>query len=354
MSFRFTAGEEAKVNMKTLALFAIIVASGRAWAQDYPRLELSAGYSYGSVDTQGYGNQRDAQGWSGSVAANLKKWVGAEAEVSSRFNALSFDYQGNSLTVNSRYYTFLFGPRFAYRTGKVTPFVHGLFGLDRSPAFVNTVYDPLTGTSVSPYSNGLAAVAGGGFDYAISRRLAFRSQADYLFRRSSTLTPTPNNFRVMAAIVFTFGQTESLQARRHTDTPVMAQSPSSPQPTSIQQQAETGSNTVRYSPVENTQTVEPSVEGAKLPVEPRTSMPQTSAASPVLRATVEPSVIKETAPVVSRSAPAQTVASASLEASPHSIVISQPIQSQTTSPQQESLGEVARRYRAQKRENVQN
>src|SRR3954452_18920924 len=106
--------------MRAMVLFAMIVGSCCSWAQDYPRLELSAGYSYGSVDTQGYGNQRDAQGWSGSVAANLKKWVGVEGEVSSRFNSLSFDYKGNSLTVNSRYYTFLFGPRFAYRTGKVT------------------------------------------------------------------------------------------------------------------------------------------------------------------------------------------------------------------------------------------
>src|SRR5512147_2585525 len=125
--------------MKSLALFAMIVASCCSWAQDYPRLELAAGYSYGSVDTQGYGTQRDAQGWSGSLTANLKKWVGVETEVSSRFQTLNFDFQGNSLAVDSRYYTFLAGPRFAHRKGKATPFVHGLFGLNRSLAYENTV-----------------------------------------------------------------------------------------------------------------------------------------------------------------------------------------------------------------------
>src|SRR3954470_1766427 len=212
--------------MRALALFATIVVSCCSWAQDYPRLELSAGYSYGSVDTQGYGTQRNAQGWSGSLTANVKRWVGVESEVSSRFQTQDFTFQGNSLSVASRDYTFLFGPRFAHRKGKATPFVHGLFGLSRSLSYDSTVIDALTGTSVTPYVNGVGAVAGGGFDYAISRRLAFRSQADYFFtRQASLLTPTPNNFRVLAAIVFTFGQSESPYARQRTNAPVVASAP---------------------------------------------------------------------------------------------------------------------------------
>ena len=153
--------------MKFLATI-LLLASSMLLAQDYPRVELSAGYSYGTVDTQGYGNN-NAQGWSGSIAANLKRWVGVEAEVSSRFQTFDFNLGNTGLQVNSRYYSVLGGPRFAHRTGKVTPFVHALFGLDRGLDYGATVVDPVTGASITPYVNGIAAVPGGGFDYAVSR-----------------------------------------------------------------------------------------------------------------------------------------------------------------------------------------
>jgi hypothetical protein len=302
---------------------------------------------------------------------------------------LTFDYQGTSLTVNSRYYTFLAGPRFAYRKGKVTPFVHGLFGLDRSPVFGDTTYDPANQTSISPYGNGFAALAGGGFDYAISRRLTFRSQGDYLFHQTAFATPTANNFRVMAAIVFTFGQTESsAYARRHTNPTVMAQSHSIP--AADQRVSEPVAVPAPNPDVENAQVVQPAAEpvvaAVQVPAEPQIPMPMVPAASPTLVAKVEPPVINTTPTVVSQQppppaaivpvpvvaakavapppvitpapavvsqptapAPVQAVASASIVTGPNSVVISQgPAQWQASSQQEESLGDVARRYREKK------
>ena len=157
-----------------------------------------------------------------SFAANLRRVAGRGS--GSQFTLPEFRFffpRETLLVVQSRYYTFLGGPRFAHRAGKATPFIHGLVGLNRSLDYSSTVYDPATGTSVTQYTNGMAAVAGGGFDYALSHHLAFRSQADYFFtRQASTYSPTPNNFRVMAAIVFTFGQSESPVARQRAETPV--------------------------------------------------------------------------------------------------------------------------------------
>jgi hypothetical protein len=349
--------------MKSLALLVIIVTGCCSWAQDYPRLELAAGYSYGSVDTQGYGTQRDAQGWSGSLTANLKRWVGVETEVSSRFQTFSFDYQGNSLALDSRYYTFLAGPRFAHRRGKMTPFVHGLFGLNRSLSYGTTVFDPVTGTSMTPYVNGMAAAAGGGFDYAISRRLAFRSQADYFFtRQAGPYTPTPNNFRVMAAIVFTFGQTESVYARKNSEASVVAKTSAPVQATPVEQVGAT-TTTLRASDSspEKEQITGPAPIGAPAPTAPEMPINTASARSIELIAKVEPIASKPDVIVAQPTAPAPaltrtpTDASSPLLKSPHSVIVSQEVdQSQPTAKVEESLGDIARRYREQKRHNMQN
>jgi hypothetical protein len=320
---------------------------------------LSAGYSYGSVDTQGYGTQRDAQGWSGSLTANLKKWAGVEAEVSSRFQTFNFNFQGNPLAVDSRYYTFLVGPRFAHRKGKVTPFVHGLFGLDRSLAYDNTVYDPASGSSVTPYVNGIAAAAGGGFDYAISRRLAFRSQADYFFtRQPASFSPTPNNFRVMAAIVFTFGQTESAYARRKSEVPVVAES-SAPVQAAPTERPVAASFTSQNSEIALDKAPIPELAESvpAAPVAPQMPIAIASARSNELIANVQPVTRKATNAFVPQPvAPVQvhTAAVSAVNSSPNSPIVAQaPRQLPQTLNSEESLGDIARRYREQKRRNAQ-
>jgi hypothetical protein len=255
--------------------------------------------------------------------------------------------------------------------------------------FGDTTYDPANQTSISPYGNGFAALAGGGFDYAISRRLTFRSQGDYLFHQTAFATPTANNFRVMAAIVFTFGQTESsAYARRHTNPTVMAQSHSIP--AADQRVSEPVAVPAPNPDVENAQVVQPAAEpvvaAVQVPAEPQIPMPMVPAASPTLVAKVEPPVINTTPTVVSQQppppaaivpvpvvaakavapppvitpapavvsqptapAPVQAVASASIVTGPNSVVISQgPAQWQASSQQEESLGDVARRYREKK------
>jgi hypothetical protein len=360
--------ESKGINMKTFALFMVTLATRCCYAQDYPRFELSAGYSYGSVDTQGYGTQREAQGWNGSFISNLRRFVGVEAEANGSYDALTYDFQNTSLTANSRYYTFLLGPRFAYRKGKTVPFVHALFGVDRAPAYDNTVYDPLSATATTPYVTGLASAIGGGFDYAISHRLAFRTEADYLFTRHAALiSPTANNFRVQASIVFTFGQRESLNARRRTSEPVLAQlpvpSPSQPAiaaPVEAAQIQMTANDTTSVSnttvqsanPIPQTPPVVPEMPLAKAYAASPADVPTaagTVVAAPSVATTTERPVSKAVSQQPTATQATAVVASNSQSVGPNSVIISQSTeQYQTTSRAEEPLGDVARRYREKK------
>jgi len=333
--------------MKSLALFALVLGGCSLWAQDYPRLELSAGYSYGSVDTQGYGTQRSAQGLSGSFAANLRRWLGAEVEASSRFQNFDFSFQGNPLVVQSRYYIFLGGPRFVHRVGHATPFIHGLVGLNRSLDYSSTVYDPATGTSVTQYTNGMAAVAGGGFDYALSHHLAFRSQADYFFtRQASTYSPTPNNFRVMAAIVFTFGQSESPVARQRAETPVTSAAIPRVQATY------TSMNPPRPEmPVEVNQIALPIMTASIPALKQEAEFSIASARNNQLIAHIPPVENRPTdAVVAAQIAPVQLPA----VTNSHTVILSQVAAEGSQAKPEESLGEIARRYRQRKSRGSQN
>jgi len=353
--------------MKFLATI-LLLASSTLLAQDYPRLELSAGYSYGTVDTQGYGSN-NAQGWSGSVAANLKRWIGVEGEVSSRFQTFDFNLSGTALQVNSRYYSVLGGPRFAHRAGKLTPFVHALFGLNRGLDYGATVVDPVTGASVTPYVNGIAAVPGGGFDYAVNRHVSLRTQADYFFTRQPTLgTSSANNFRVMAGIVFTFGQREEpAYAKNKREQTTIANAAVPPAQALVLKSKDPANSVAEPIAPVVTQDLAASAplpavtQPARVPtlaVPESPTMPVSSSssapASPVLTASVrapemKPSIAKVPAPTPAAPiAASQTMVAGSMS-DKNTVIISQaPAQWQSGPKQEESLGDVARRYRAKK------
>jgi len=396
------------MNLKPFALCTILLATSFCIAQDYPKLEVAAGYSYGSVDTQGYSSQRGAQGWSGSLIANMRRWAGLEAEVSGERQDLNYTFNGTALTTSANYYSFIAGPRFAHRTGKVTPFIHGLFGLDRIPGYDLTVVNVSNGTSMAPFVNGLAAVAGGGMDVVMSRHWSFRTQADYFFTRHSTaLTSTPNNFRVQAGLVFTFGESAASYARRHGNGPVYAKLPppapvhpadnvaavapdfaATPRLTDVlpsaapaQPQAIAVATTIS-TPVPPTPGSEKVPEAAIVPSLDPVIATSTLRAAPVDRVVVAPAapapIEKPEAPAVATvtpvpAAPAPivaavtpvtqpeniasqpqapstvaTVADNGFASDPHTVVISQGSNWQTSSSDEAPLGDVARQYRERK------
>src|SRR5262245_6954391 len=117
--------------MKRLVILfgAIMIAAVPARAQDYPRGEVYAGYSFftADVNTNNPLSAREREGFHGvgfSGAANLSKNFGIVADFS--YHKKQFDVIGPNIDFSI--FNFLFGPRFTARGHKVEAFGHFLVG----------------------------------------------------------------------------------------------------------------------------------------------------------------------------------------------------------------------------------
>jgi hypothetical protein len=171
--------------MEKIKWFAagILLLACSASAQQAPPVEASAGYSYLRLGGSGGLNQH---GGSVSVAGNVNNWLGIVGD----FGAYHNSPFGASLNT----YTFLFGPRFSRRAGRVTPFVQTLFGGAHLKALGFGV-----SSSITPF----ATSVGGGVDLQLSRLIALRPQVDYIALRSHG--STQNAGRASLDLVFRFG-----------------------------------------------------------------------------------------------------------------------------------------------------
>lgn len=194
-------------------IIAALMLCGLAAAQDFPRYELITGFSYGSMDTAASSHSY-AQGWLGGVAANLSRSIGLEAQASAHYTDTSFFVQSQPFALSPRTYSFLAGPRLAHRGRRVTPFVHGLFGVLRTFDYSEVSLNAQGNYVTVPYQSAFGAAAGGGIDYSIGKHVALRTQVDYLFSRVNYAPSTAGNLQTFAALVFTFGGGDRLDAQR--------------------------------------------------------------------------------------------------------------------------------------------
>ncbi len=168
----------------------------------FPAAEVFIGYSYLNFDTNGFTTSRkSANGWEASVSANFNKWFALELDVSGHYKNYNY-YTGNVSGLPSvitisyyREYSYLAGPRFNYGHA----FIHTLFGGDH-----------LSGSALGTSSaqTGFAGALGGGIQYPLNDRIAFRAGADYVFSEHNILdgrSVTNNNFRASLGIVFNLG-----------------------------------------------------------------------------------------------------------------------------------------------------
>lgn len=183
-----------RVVVSLLALFGFAAVSGHA--QDTPKIDIFAGYSYvrDNPSTAGF-NSFSLNGGNGSIAYNATSWLSGVADFGGY-------HSGNILGsgVDGTLSTYLFGPRVSYRHyDRVTPFAEILFGVAHASATIG-------GTAGS--SNAFAMTLGGGLDYKLTDRIAIRPvKVDYLitrFNEFATGAQTQNNLRVSTGIVFRF------------------------------------------------------------------------------------------------------------------------------------------------------
>ena len=190
-----------------LGLFPVLALPARA--QDVPRLEVFAGYAYGSINAgpEISNNQRHSlNGWDAQVAANANRWFG-----------VAFDYTGYTGQptvaggpVNTRIHILTAGPRVSWRkSGRFVAFVHALLGMEKATGFV--------GGDFATHTN-FAAQVGGGANVKVSKHFAIRLvEADWIHSRIAqnkfdsnfaiigTIGQHQNSAKVATGIVFTWG-----------------------------------------------------------------------------------------------------------------------------------------------------
>ena len=192
-----------------LAVFAL-----GAFAQDYPKAEVSVGYSFVNVHPDLTPiTSFNVNGGGGSFVYNVTPFIGIKADFMGYTAGNSFKKQiqdqGYTGNIDGNVFTYMFGPQFKKHSGKLQPFGEALFGAAHSNAYA-TIFNAQGLQSGSGDNNAFAMEFGGGLDYAINKTIQIRpAEVDYLYTRFGSnqvnYTGTQNNFKYMAGVNFTFG-----------------------------------------------------------------------------------------------------------------------------------------------------
>ena len=180
-----------------VSLSAVLLFGSVAYAQDTPKFDVFAGYSYVRENPSTSGvDGFNLHGGSASIAYNANHWLSGVADFGG--------YHSNNILgtgVDGTLSTYLFGPRISYhRDSRITPFGQVLFGVAHIGGS--------NGLAFSTSNNSFAMAVGGGVDVKISHRFSIRpAQVDYLltrFNEFGTGGQTQNNLRVSTGVVFHF------------------------------------------------------------------------------------------------------------------------------------------------------
>jgi opacity protein-like surface antigen len=186
-----------KMRIVVSLLGFLALGAGSVYAQETPKVDVFAGYSYVRENPSTSGvDSFSLNGGSASLTYHVKDWVSAVADFGGYHN-------GNILGtgLDGTLSTYLFGPRISYRSyRRVTPFGEALFGVAHAGASI-------AGGSIGS-QNAFSMALGGGLDYRLNNRLSLRAvQVDYLLTRfpeGTTSNQSQNNLRASTGIVFHF------------------------------------------------------------------------------------------------------------------------------------------------------
>jgi hypothetical protein len=171
-----------------LVVFVLAAASLPLSADEASHAQVFGGYSANVLRAPASGASIYS-GWNASAAYPFRWKVSAVADFAGY-------YGRENEVVDTSVHTFLFGPRLTLHDGRISPFVHVMFGVSRLRA--NSGGPVLT-------RNAFTIAAGGGVDLRISHRWSVRVvQFDYV--RQSFFNEAPDGGRLSAGVVFRFGE----------------------------------------------------------------------------------------------------------------------------------------------------
>lgn len=184
------------------AVFALTSAPS-AHAQDNPKWEIFAGYTYMHSNIIVTNAGFNLNGGSGSLAYHLTDWFALVGELDVTHSG---GVTGKPFTLTV--YTYNFGPRVSWHNHThLTPYGQVLFGGGHAGG---SLYTSSLGAGLLPLgsSNDFNFTAGGGVDWKINHRFSVRlAQAEYLHTQfANAVNNSENNFRLSTGVIFTFGQ----------------------------------------------------------------------------------------------------------------------------------------------------
>ncbi len=184
--------------MKKLVLLAVLLLSFSilAVAQDIPKAEIFAGYSYVKLEIDATGNDKtNMNGWDANLAVNGNKYLAFVADFSGEYGDIVI---GGQTQGNLKVFSALFGPKVNFRYGKFTPYIQGLFGATHA-SFV-----PENDVQAQP-QNMFAMAFGGGVDISVNERISIRpAQVEYFTTKMGP--DLLNHFRYTAGVIFKLGK----------------------------------------------------------------------------------------------------------------------------------------------------
>ncbi len=183
-------------------VFLFMLVAGVAIAQELPKAEIHGLYQYLRTSTTGFPEQFNMNGGTAGITFYMGKHFGLEGDFGGSYTG---NVRGFPVTVNEFHY--LFGPKFAHRTEKMTLFGHALFGGARlGGTITDCVSNPDNCVSFGGSNNSFAMVVGGGFDIGGKRFAVRPAQLDYFMTRFNVggASNTQNNLRYAAGVVIKF------------------------------------------------------------------------------------------------------------------------------------------------------
>jgi len=182
-----------RLAVATIALIALI--GSLAFAQDAtPKVQVFGGFSFVHLDNGRLSAQTlyaalrepnnpfavasNFNGWNAEGQYNVDRWLGIVADVGGRQGTpiIQSDVSKLSGLPKATAYSLLVGPVLSYRNkSKLTPFIHVLFGFERtslSASAISGVANPLSSSATN--STDAALALGGGLDYRLYRRFSLR------------------------------------------------------------------------------------------------------------------------------------------------------------------------------------
>ena len=173
--------------------------------------DVSVGYSFvssgltfnSSSGSEGIASAGRASlnGWDVSASLRVFHWLRAAADVSASYGSVPVSFftllGSGKQNVDTNLHAYLFGPRASVSVGRIAPFGQALFGLAQQslPAKASI-------GNVAEHQNAFAFDLGGGVDFRLVSRVAWRLQADYL--QTKLFGSTQHDPRITTGIVLRF------------------------------------------------------------------------------------------------------------------------------------------------------